>query len=206
VSVATIAMAVVIAPWFVRNLMTFERPVLISQDFDSVVAGANCDGTYHGSFLGGWLPGCNTRPDPGGDESVKGAVIRARGIHYALHHVGRWPIVVAARVGRTWMVFRPLQDPADAGGRNVQKLAVGSFFLLLPFAIAGIVILRRSHRLVLPLVAQAVIVTVVTAFAYGIARLRIPWDVAMVLLAAVAIDAVIRYVGFERLGDRLRHG
>lgn len=196
-SVVVLAAALVITPWTVRNVIAFERPVVISQDFDSVIAGANCPTTYHGPFLGGWWPACNTLPDPRGDESVRGAVIRGRGVDYALHHAGRWPVVAAARIGRTWMVYLPFQDPVDAGGYYVLRLAIAMFFALLPLAVAGAVILRRAGRLVLPLTSQAVLVTVVAALAYGVPRLRIPWDVAMVALAAVALDALLR-AGLDR--------
>jgi hypothetical protein len=64
-----------------------------------------------------------------------------------------------------------------------------TFWLLVPLAVAGGVILRRRRVPITPLVAQFVIVTVIAAAIYGLVRFRIPAEVSIVVLAAVALDA-----------------
>jgi 4-amino-4-deoxy-L-arabinose transferase-like glycosyltransferase len=191
-AVSLLATGAVIAPWVIRNLVTFERPIFLAQNLDSVIAGANCGPSYYGPGLGSWNFFCNGKPDPPGDESQQGAEFRRRGLEYARDHLGRVPVVIAARIGRSWDVYRPLQAKTSEGRPPwVAPLTVGYFYVLQPLAIAGAVLLRRRRRPVFPLVVQALVVTFVAATAYGLQRLRVPWDVAAVVLAAVAVDAFI---------------
>ena len=48
--------------------------------------------------------------------------------------------------------------------------------------------LRRRHVPITPLVSQFVIVTVTAAAIYGLVRFRVPAEVSVVVLAAVAVD------------------
>src|SRR3954470_14388053 len=48
------AFVVVLAPWTIRNLTTFEEPVLVSGNADGIWIGANCPATYHGPLIGYW--------------------------------------------------------------------------------------------------------------------------------------------------------
>ena len=54
---AAVVVGAVLLPgaWAVRNLATFEEPVLVSNNLGSVLAGANCDATYEGDLKGFWL-------------------------------------------------------------------------------------------------------------------------------------------------------
>ena len=49
---------VLVAPWLARNWIEFDRPVLISTNDGSLLAGANCDQTYYGKDLGLWTTNC----------------------------------------------------------------------------------------------------------------------------------------------------
>jgi hypothetical protein len=160
-------MLVVVAPWVIRNLTTFERPVLLSTNMDSVASGANCHESYYGASIGSWRFDCLPEGDLPEDEAEEGAVLRRRGFDYARDHLERVPLVVAARVGRAWDVFRPLQYPSDSGREPwVARLSVASFYSLMPLGVAGAILLYRRRGLVLPLVMQAAIVTIVAAVAY----------------------------------------
>ena len=55
---------VVIAPWLVRNLTTFENPTFLATGNGSVLQSANCDATYSGPFLGYWNISCITDGRP----------------------------------------------------------------------------------------------------------------------------------------------
>jgi 4-amino-4-deoxy-L-arabinose transferase-like glycosyltransferase len=196
IGVALAASMVVVAPWVVRNLVTFDRPVFLASDTDSVIAGANCHDTYYGRDLGSWQgSGCNDAPLPRGDESVEGAELRARGLHYARTHLSRVPLVVAARVGRALDLYRPLQGLADTRTRWVRRFAVASFVVLLPFAVIGAVHLRRASVSLIPFAAVAVLVIVSAAVGYGLWRLRFPLDEAVVVLAGVGLVNLHRLRG-----------
>ena len=56
VPAATVTMAtlVVITPWMIRNLNEFNRFVPISTNGATAIAGANCDTTYSGRWIGSW--------------------------------------------------------------------------------------------------------------------------------------------------------
>ena len=140
------AFAVVLAPWSIRNALTFDEPVLISANADGVWAGANCEPTYYGAIVGSWDFPCYGRR-PAGDESEQSREYRRRGIAYMRAHAGRVPVVLAARVGRAWDVYRPDQNRVFAAseGRPArsEQLGVLLYWLLLPVAIAGAWLLRR---------------------------------------------------------------
>ena len=57
---AVLAAALVIAPWTVRNWITFDQPVLLSTNDATVLTGANCHDTYHGKDLGSWRVDCRS--------------------------------------------------------------------------------------------------------------------------------------------------
>ena len=124
---------VVIAPWWVRNLTTFENRSFLATGHGVVLQSANCDGRTRGQFLGYWdidcitaarhrqnaqqersapqqgRPGRRVPPRPGParriGRSTPGPATKA--FHYIEDHLSRVPVVVAARVGRVWGVFRP---------------------------------------------------------------------------------------------------
>ena len=45
---------VVVGPWAVRNLTTFEKPTLLGTGFGWVLAYGNCDAAFYGPKLGYW--------------------------------------------------------------------------------------------------------------------------------------------------------
>ena len=69
----------------------------------------NCDRTYHGTFLGYWHITCAYTGSTEPDLSVGEVRAREQAIDYIGDHMDRLPVVVAARIGRLWNVFRPGQ-------------------------------------------------------------------------------------------------
>src|SRR4051812_36491456 len=67
-SASLAAFALVVAPWTIRNLTTFEEPVLISGNANGIWIGANCPATYHGPLIGYWRYQCYTKARAGEDE------------------------------------------------------------------------------------------------------------------------------------------
>jgi hypothetical protein len=68
---------------------------------------------------------------------------------------------------------------------------LGAWYALVPVAIAGAIVLRRRRTTVLPLVATIAAVAIGVALTWGSLRFRIPVDVSLIVLAAVALDAVL---------------
>lgn len=190
-AIALGASALVVAPWVIRNLVTFDRPSFLSTG-DGTVAGANCDPAYHGPQVGLWVISCYGPAAPG-DESDANAAWRHQGLTYAAEHTTRVPVVIAIRVARVWQVFGPLQDARvnrdDGRPPWTNMLALGAYAGLVPLAVAGAVVLHRRKTSLIPLGAQVALVTVTAAVVWGAVRFRAPADVAMVILAGVAIDA-----------------
>jgi 4-amino-4-deoxy-L-arabinose transferase-like glycosyltransferase len=190
-SVAAIAL-VLIAPWTIRNLTTFDRPVYMTDNADSVLAGANCRDTYFGAHIGGWNPGCWAAVfREGWDESVAFSEARHAGILFMERHTDRLPAVVAARIGRTWQVFKPFDHYGGSGKTDALYIsATISFWLLAVAGGIGAFLLRRAGRLVWPLASIAAFVTLLSAVTYGVPRLRAPLDVVLLVLGAVTIEYV----------------
>jgi 4-amino-4-deoxy-L-arabinose transferase-like glycosyltransferase len=196
---ATTAAVVVILPWAVYNTSRFHTPVLLGNEFGVTVAISNCPFTYSGSHMGFQDLRCRN-PDllqgriTGRDDTTRDSQFLHVGVDYARSHLSRVPLVVAMREARAWSVYPP-QLRLDLG-RNTSyriiELGFLVYWVLVPFAIAGAVILRRRRVTLLPLVALAVSVTVGVAVTYGFTRFRAAADVAVVLLAAVAVDAGLR--------------
>jgi hypothetical protein len=69
------------------------------------------------------------------------------------------------------------------------------YYPLLALAAVGIVVLRRRRVPVSPFLGMAAIVTVTAAITFGTTRYRVPLEAAIVVLAAIALDAALRRWG-----------
>lgn len=186
---AVCALLAVLAPWTIRNASVFGQFVPISNDAGAVIGGANCEATYRGSNIGSWEYGCN--PFSPGNEAQQAARDRRAGLRYARRHLGRLPLVIAARLARVWSLFHPFQTNS---GRTpwVQNAGTIMYYLLLLPAGFGLLVLRRHRAPTWTLVSPAVLVSVVSALGYGLLRFREPAEITLVVLAAVAVDEVLR--------------
>jgi 4-amino-4-deoxy-L-arabinose transferase-like glycosyltransferase len=205
------ACALVLAPWLVRNLTTFDKPVLFSTNGDAVLAVANCPLTYYNHDLLGYWSLCAGDTTPaatprsttrgaggGGDESVVTSRLRTAGLDYLRAHRGQFfGAVLWARLARTWDVW---PDPANSlriariEGRDYDTSAVAlvSYWALAALAVAGIVLSRRRRGPpVWPLLTPLVVVCAVAVYAYGAVRFRAIAEPSILVLAAVAVDAAV---------------
>ncbi|HEU4656970.1 MAG TPA: glycosyltransferase family 39 protein [Capillimicrobium sp.] len=201
--VAVAAFVAVLAPWTIFNATRFDDPVLISTNSNGVFIGANCDDTYHGDLIGAWRFQCYTPRRPGEDEAAYFARQRDLGIEYALDHADRWPVVIAARLGRLADVYRFDQSVFfnTSEGRPARYAAWGirAYWLVALLAIGGAVLLarRRAFALVV-LLAPVVMVICVAIVTYGGTRFRYAAEPSLVVLAAVTLVAAAQRLLLRR--------
>jgi hypothetical protein len=129
--------------------------------------------------------------DPNFDEADVASKHLRAGASYARHHVSSLPKVAVVRVLRTWGLYAPGQqvsfESLEGRPRAWQMRATVMYWILVPLAIAGAVLMRRRRRPLGPLVATAVTVTIGSALTYGQQRFRIAAEPAILVLAAVAL-------------------
>jgi 4-amino-4-deoxy-L-arabinose transferase-like glycosyltransferase len=187
---------VVVAPWLTRNLETFKEPVGLSVGTGFVLGVSNCDQTYSGELLGYWSTECGNETWPAGaDESQIDVFLRRTPTRYIKDHLGRVPVVVAARVGRMWNVYRPFQGADldvffERRGRLPTMVGLWSFYGIGVFGAVGAVALYRRRVSLVPLVSLMALVTFSAAVAIPLTRYRIAAEVSWVVLGAIGVDAV----------------
>lgn len=194
----------VLSPWMIRNLLSFDEPVLLSSGSGYVLDIANCDTTYSGEYLGYWHTDCGAPSWPAGDESVIEAELRADGIGYITAHLSELPVVLLARTGRLWDLYRPFQGVElntffERRGEIPSWLGLFMYWVLLPATVYGLVVCRRRSITIIPPIALALMVTMTAAMAFGITRYRVPVDVALALFAGLAFDAVLNRMRSPRI-------
>jgi MYXO-CTERM domain-containing protein len=190
-----VAFALVLAPWTIRNLVTFKDPVLVSTNGYGLLVGANNHRTYYTDQIGMWLYQYYRNRAPG-DESQYSVDYRDRGVRYIRHHLGRLPLVMLAREGRVWDVYRTDQQlfTSSAEGRNprVNRVGLRIYWAVALLAIAGLVLLRRRRAPVAVLAAPILLVAWSSLLTYGSTRFRFAAEPALVVLAAVTLEAGLR--------------
>lgn len=144
--------------------------------------------------------------DPNLDESERDKPGRDLAIEYMKTHKSRLPVVMAARVGRMWDLYSPeLGREDEPFGQNVRfnwqvegrgqrasQAGFLMFFVLWPFALIGGWWLWRRRVPLSPLLTMGVVITVTSAFTFGITRYRVPVDVMVVVLAAAGVEWLLQ--------------
>jgi hypothetical protein len=210
--------AVLLVPWLARNWIQFDRPTAISTNEGGLLAGANCDLAYHGELIGTWacFPDAPIGPEhcnrdyyrevlgtqacyPVGaprNEAAASARLRSRALRYARDHAGRVPAVASVRLLRTWELWDPRDHAAIEAFYNDRnprwnRWAQRSFYVLALLAVAGAVVLRRRRVPLRLLLALPALVSLVAVTSYGSTRFRAAAEIALVVLAAAALDALL---------------
>ncbi|HEY5012621.1 MAG TPA: hypothetical protein VIK61_07940 [Acidimicrobiia bacterium] len=215
-----------LGPWVGYNLSRFDRPVYLATGLGASMGGGACPAAFYGPKTGYWDsgPGCSVDQaqlaipkgmdvsTPAGlaafkkyagaalkhepDESVRDQQARDQAVRYIRAHEHRFPVVVAARVGRLWGVFRPKQT-ADFDGRiegrgvTPARLAMLWYMILMVVGVPGLVMLWRRRQPVAPFLAIAGACTFAAALTFGVQRYRLPFDVVLPVMAAVGISALL---------------
>lgn len=207
-----VAVATVL-PWTVYNLDRFERPVFLSSGGGQAMAVGTCDEVAQGDLLGYWHSSC-TRwvfgpAGRGQDKTELDATMREHALEWLAENPERVPLMVLAREGRTWGLFRPAQQVRfdhECCDTRLDLLWARqiAYWMLLPAAVVGGLTLRRREVPVWPLLSFVGVAALATAITYGEARSRSAAEVSIVLLAAVGIDAIWRrYRAGRHGGDRI---
>ncbi len=193
---AVVILGLVVSGWTFFNLDRFQRPVFLSNGFGAAAASGNCQETYYGPEIGYGDLRC-VPLFVKGDQSVQDGEDAQTALRFAEHHLGRVPLVLVAREGRTFGFWNPFQQARiDANWMGswlgVTDLELISFWLLLVPAAYGIITLRRRHRAIYPLLAFGVTAVVAVLPTIGDPRYRAAGEVPLVILAATGIGAVAR--------------
>ena len=196
-AVAACTAGLLVGPWVVYNNLRFDDRTTISTNDGIALAGSNCGRVYYGGGLGltSLDPPCIDHPHPPGDQSVVATVYRKRALDYASDHLRRVPVVVAARVARTWGLYRPTDmlsyNIGEGRERWVSALGIWTYYPLLALAVGGAVRLaRRRFAGLWPLLVPALVVTIGVAATYGQTRFRSAAEPSIVILAAVSLAAL----------------
>jgi 4-amino-4-deoxy-L-arabinose transferase-like glycosyltransferase len=211
---AAVAGLLLITPWAVRNLVTFNRTTILTTGAGAALSAANCDATYSGELLG-WYANCFQGPwpdktiDASGrpievdaegrpiDESDRDVEPLRQARAYIADHLGRQPVVVAARVGRLWGWFRPIQSTRfeiriESRGATASWLGLAALYVLQVTGVAGLVVMRRGRIPISPVIALVAVATFGAAITFGVARYRSTAEVGLLLASGVAIAAAVR--------------
>ncbi len=194
---------VLVAPWIGFNLMRFQEPVLIASGVDVAMAGASCSNAFEGDYLGYWSPFCRpfneVQLHPDGtpmDESEEGVLMREATVSGIRDNSDRMPVVVLARIARTLSIWSPvaLAEFEETEHREAPVLLLSNLLFLgmLVPAVAGARQLRRAGWTLAPAIAPLVAAVLGAAVTHGTTRYRAGFDLAVVVLAAVALDAWLR--------------
>jgi 4-amino-4-deoxy-L-arabinose transferase-like glycosyltransferase len=209
--VAGLVFGLVISPWTIRNLRTFEKLVPLSTNSNELLAYSNCDTTYFGPYIGHWDFYCQERireqqGEFPGDESQTSAAWRDVAIDYARAHKGELPRVATVRVLRQWELYGAVQNigfgATEGRNRTAAGVALAMYYPLVLLAAVGLVTQRRSGRWNLPLLAPFAGVTFVALYAYGNTRFRAPAEPVLCVLAAIGLATLVAYLRGRRTGAR----
>jgi hypothetical protein len=204
------ATAIVLAPWVAYCQTAFHDPEVLSTDLGIGLIQDNNPFTYYGPHIGFWYAPASS-PIPPGDESQVDHTFQHEALTYAKSHKRRLVLVVLARIGRLWDLYHPFQTarftgmPAGCPPKigcivdSVEDLGevqawIWAFYGLLPFAVLGLVVLRRRRAILYPLLSLAVVVTVVAIIEAGILRFRAPFEDAFVVMAGIGLQALLSWL------------
>ncbi|HWS45923.1 MAG TPA: glycosyltransferase family 39 protein, partial [Acidimicrobiia bacterium] len=206
----------VMAPWIGYNLSRFDKPVFLSTGLWSTISAGSCDVAYYGAYTGWYLCGYRETPGvtnvtfvPSGqigpmlprtmDESQRDEVVGKYAKQYVEHHFGRLPVVVAARVGRLWYLYKPAQTAfldgtLEGRGMGAARLARWTEYFVMSFGIAGMVVLWRRRTTIIPILGLIAASTLAAAITFGIPRYRVAADVGLVFACGIALDALWQWL------------
>ncbi len=189
-----------VAPWLVFNQGRFEHPVFMTSSPGGTLAEVACDRVFYSENVGYYDLYCLGAGFVSTDETVNDQRAMDQATAYLAEHLDRVPVQVLAAFGRTFEVYAPGQNVRLAAffeGRGLATSATGwaCFVLLFPLAVLGAVLGRRRGVSLAPFVGAVVSTLAAALFIGAIVRMRVPLEIAVVVLAAVAIGRLYELSG-----------
>ena len=128
-------------------------------------------------MLGYWENRCLREYTPGVEESVFDKQALDQGSSYIKDHADRLPVVLLARLGRIWEVFRPVQNVElneffEQRGHQASWATLIGYYVMVPFAIGGLVVLRRRRIPIYPFLAIVVAISLTVVLGFPVTRYR----------------------------------
>jgi len=191
---AAAATLAVVLPWVVWTSSQTEYLVPISASSGALLAGSNCSSAFRGPDIGGWSYVCSVRGSKvGEDPTVVDRSARQYGLDDLRDNLDRLPVVTLARLGRTYGIFHPMASHQGDVRREplVAAAMLVSYWVLAAGAVVGAVVLRRRRVPSWPLLSLVALSFLVTVSSYGNVRFRAPAEIAIVVLAAVAVEHLL---------------
>ena len=189
-ALAGVVAGLLMAPWSLYNLSRFERPVPLSTNGALALLFGTCDDTYYKEAFAyyDWWCVRIVETDPTRDESIHEQERLEAALQYIRDHPRRTPLVMAARLGRYWRVYAPVdtteREAINEGVGWVGAWAnLGALYALAPFAVAGAVALRRRRIPLSPLLGSVLVGSVAATALIPLPRFRVPADVVVTILA-----------------------
>ncbi|MCS7261599.1 MAG: glycosyltransferase family 39 protein [Anaerolineae bacterium] len=185
-----LVMALLIAPWTVRNYRVFGRFVLLNTNAGFAFFWANHP--IYGTNFPGLLP-----PDGPSyqdlipaelrhlDEAAMERALMRRAIGFVLEDPGRYLLLSLSKV-REYFKFWPSPDSGVVS--NVARVL--SFGLFLPFMLFGLVRAARDWRRWSLLYLFGGVYTAIHLLSWTLVRYRLPVDAVLILFAALALVAL----------------
>ena len=204
---AGLVAVVVVAPWVGYNMSRFEEPTTLSAQLDQTFGTANCESVYEGDRVGYWSLSCIQETEhlvPEGDASAQGKGFRE--IAFRTPATTATACRTSSRPG--WGGRSACTSPRSSccSTRSVdqKEIVLGQIGMVAWYGIAvagafGLIGLRRAGRPIFPIVAIVGSVVVVVALVYGNTRFRLPAELALMIPAAVSLDAAL--AGMRRRWD-----
>ena len=190
-AVAVCAVAIPLAPWAFRNAVVLAAPVFTSTESGGIFYQGNSPGATGGSR--GYVDALDYTPlavPPGLSEVEANRYHWRRALEFLAGHPGAIPRLFVQKLVNMW---RPTYT--GASWRNVVILG-GSYLFLMVFGLIGIVRgLRDRLRSPSIFVLLLFIVTFVVqhGLVTGMIRFRLPVEAAIVVFAALGLDACVSY-------------
>ncbi len=192
-AVLGVSFAIVLAPWTIRNLVTFKYPEIISADGGTALAITFCHSMYYGPEIGYSNFGCAGKVKLTKDESVFDHIETQKGLTYIEAHKLRTLLILAIHEGRVFYVFKPVQQATSIQPYvdNIPIYAsisewISSYFVNAS-AILGILYLKRRKLLQFPLLFVVSVGLIAVMIAGGDIRFLSDAEVAIVILSSIGI-------------------
>ena len=198
--IACVALVVVVTPWTIRSSRALGEVVLVSSNSGSLLEGANCRSAYEGEMIGLWDPEClHFTRRPGLTEAEYSSRARSPRDHVPpREHLGDLPEVLVMRALRLAGLYEPVtqarSEAIESRDADWQIVAWAYWIVLLPFAAAGAVWLRRRGADIGPLLAVIAGVLLIGMLSWGNQRFRLAAEPAVLVLAAAGVLGAARRV------------